>query len=341
MRFRKSGSVAAFIAGLAVSAPAAPASSGVAGIGVRLLPERGASIPDALARSYIVGLVAPGVVIRRRIEVGNSTGRAMSLAVYPGAAGIQQGSFTFAAGRRRNDLARWTKISSQLVHLLPGAKTAVTVTVRVPTTAASGERYAVVWAESSAAPVGGVRLTNRVGIRLYLTVGGGGTSPGNFAIGALRATRSSTGAPLIASTIRNVGRRTLLLSGDVALSHGPGGSSAGPFPATLVGALSPGGTRELRVRLDHGVPRGPWSVRLHLHSGPLERSRTTMVRFPYPPPVASPAGRPATPLRQDLLIFAILVSFLAAASVFTIVAFRASSVHRRRSVGYSEASGTP
>jgi hypothetical protein len=333
---RRSRAAAALVASLAFSTSAATAASGSAGIGVRLLPEQGASTGDPLAHSYIVGLVAPGSVIRRRIEVGNSTRRGLSLAIYPGAARIRQGSFAFAAGRRRNELARWTKLSSQMVNLPPGTKTSVTVTIRIPSTAAPGERYAVVWAQSTGAPSGGVRLVNRVGVRLYLTIGPGGTSPASFAIGSLRATRSRTGTPVVSSTIRNGGRRTLLLSGELSLSQGPGGTRAGPFRATLVGALSPGGARQLRVQLGHGLPRGPWSARLWLHSGQIARSRTTTVRFPHAPP----ALRSVNGVQHGLLI-ALLASILAAASVSAFVVFRAANLRRSGPVSHRGARGAP
>jgi hypothetical protein len=47
------------------------------------------------------------------------------------------------------------------------------VTIRVPRDAAPGERYGVVWAETRAGPDSGDGITqvNRVGIRLYLSVG--------------------------------------------------------------------------------------------------------------------------------------------------------------------------
>ena len=122
-------------------------------------------------------------------------------------------------------------MSQDVLRLLPGASAFETVTINVPKTASAGERYAVVWAEvSTPAPAtgSGVKLVNRVGVRLYLSIGPGGAPPSNFVIGSLTAERSATGRPLVVATIHNSGRRTINISGNLTLSNGPGGLRAGP-----------------------------------------------------------------------------------------------------------------
>ena len=73
---------------------------------------------------------------------------------------------------------------------------------------------------------------NRVGIRMYVSVGPGGAQASNFTIGTLTAERSASGDPLIVAKVYNGGRRTLSIRGDLTLSMGPGGLRAGPFPVT-------------------------------------------------------------------------------------------------------------
>lgn len=321
MRLRLLGAVAALIGGIALLASVAAAATPMAaaaagGIGVRLLAPPGDASANPLAHSYLVGVVAPGTSIRRRVEVDNSTRQTVNVAVYSGAASIRRGLFAFASGRRRNDLARWTSVSSPLLHLSPGGKALVTLTVNVPLIASSGEHYAVVWAELAAPANGGVRLVNRVGVRLYVTVGPGGTAPANFTIGRLSAARSAGGAPLVRATLRNNGPRTLLVGGKLTLSNGPGGSNAGPFPATLLGALSPGGTAEVRVQLDPRLPRGPWTAHLRLHSGPLERVAAARLTFPRAGPVAEATGG----WRRHLVLVLVLLNILGAAAVAVLVA---------------------
>ena len=271
----------------ALSAGAATLGPGAGGVGVRLLATPTAGAAGPLLPGYIVDVAAPGTSIRRRVEIDNSTRRTAKVAVYAGAASIRRGLFGFSSGRRRNELARWTSVSRPLLHLSPSGKTVVTVTIRVPRSASAGERYAVVWAELATVTAGGVRLVNRVGIRLYVTVGSGGVAPAGFTIGPLHATRSA-GAPLVRAVLRNTGPRTLLITGSLTLSHGPGGINAGPFPVTLTRALSPGGSAEVRVPLDRRLPRGPWHARLRLHSGQLERSSARVLRFPGEPAPAAP-----------------------------------------------------
>jgi hypothetical protein len=333
--------VSVLVAGITVPASAAVATSaapkpaaGAGGIGVRLLASPGAASATPQLNGYITGVVAPGTTIRRRIAVENSTKRPVSVAVYASGASIRRGIFGFAAGRRRNDLARWTSVSSPVLRLPAGVNGVVTVTVSVPRLASAGERHAVVWAELAAATTGGVRLVNRVGIRLYLTVGAGGSAPMNFTIDRLNAARSTGGAPLVQTTVRNIGSRTLVLSGSLTLSKGPGGINAGPFPATLTPALSPGSSAQLSVRLDRRLPLGPWRARLRLHSGALKREASATLRFPRVQavvagaPVASNGG-----WTRHLLLALLLFDGVVAVAVVVVAADKNVGLLRGRPPG--------
>jgi hypothetical protein len=171
-----------------------PASSALAagsdGIGILLADVLARSHDDPLARSYIVDRLAPGTSVTRRVEIVNSTRSPADVAVYPAAAGVRRGTFRFAPGHSRTELSSWTSVSRDVLRLQPGTRGFETVTIDVPQDASSGERYAVVWAEVSApAPAtGGVTLVNRVGIRMYLSIG-----PGARRLGAGdRAVRQTT-----------------------------------------------------------------------------------------------------------------------------------------------------
>ena len=78
-----------------------------------------------------------------------------------------------ASGRGSNELSRWTSVSQDVVRFARGSEAFDTVTINVPSDASSGERYAVLWAEVSAPPTGGIALVNRVGVRMYLSIGPG------------------------------------------------------------------------------------------------------------------------------------------------------------------------
>jgi hypothetical protein len=255
------------------------ADSGSIGIRIVDVPPDSAR-RDPLALSYIVNRLAPGKSIQRRIEVSNNTLSTAAVAVYPAAAGLQHGEFAFGPGHSKNELAGWTSVSRDLVRLQSGAKAFETVMIRVPKDASAGERYAVIWAEVSTSGSGGVKLANRVGIRMYLSVGSGGAPPSNFAIGPLTARRSASGQSLVVARIHNTGKRTIAISGNLTLSNGPGGVRAGPFAAKLVMPLTPGSTRAVTVRLDKQLPRGPWRAQLRLKTRLIQRVAVATLTFP-------------------------------------------------------------
>ncbi len=163
----------------------------------------------------------------------------------------------------------------------------------MPADAAAGERYAVVWAEVRAGAKTGVVQVNRVGIRLYVSVGPGAPPAADFEIESLATLRSPDGFPTIVATVRNTGGRALDMSGSLELLNGPGGLRAGPFSATLGSTLAVSGSGQVTIALDERVPDGPWDAELTLHSGLVERSAKASITFPAsvaPPAPAAAAG---------------------------------------------------
>jgi hypothetical protein len=166
---------------------------------------------------------------------------------------------------------------------VPGGVASDTLTINVPQDASSGEQYAVLWAQVStpSATDAGITLVNRVGVRMYLSIGAGGAPPPNFTVDALAAKRSATGEPLIVATVHNTGKSTLELSGQLQLTHGPGGLGAGPFTASLGTILAAGISEPVTVQVAQGFPRGPWRAELVLKSGLMQRSTEATVTFPF------------------------------------------------------------
>jgi hypothetical protein len=300
-----------------------PAGSGLAatprqpappfgGIGVRLIPLPG-SRSDPFARSYIVGQLAPGARIRRQIEVSNTTRASANVSVYPAAASLRRGRFAFAPGHSRNDLTQWISLTRKLLRLPAGTKALETLTIKVPKQANSGERYAVVWAEVSAPAANGVRLVNRVGVRMYVSIGPGGTATASFVIGPVRAARSATGEPLVIANIHNDGGRTLALTGTLTLSSGPGGLRAGPYPVRLKTPLTPGSSEQATVQLNPSLPRGPWRANLVLRSGEVRRTAAATIEFPnHHVTTKQPTGEAQT--HHPILLAVIFLALLAAAA---------------------------
>ncbi len=299
----------------------AMASSG--SIGVRLLDVPADSPDGSRARSYIVDWVAPGTTVRRRIEITNTTNSTADITIYPAAADLR-GTFRFASGHSRNELSSWTSVSQLVLRLAPGTRAVETVTIEVPKQASSGERYAVVWAEVSApAPVvGGVTLVNRVGIRMYVSVGPGDAPPSNFTISSLTAERSASGEPLVVATIHNTGQRTIDITGNLTLDKGPGGLQAGPFPVKLASALGPDDSATVAVPLDKQLPRGPWRAHLRLRSGLIHHVAVATITFPLH---AKPAIAKVVPAESShlILVVIVLLSLLALAALPLLLSQRA------------------
>ena len=202
---------------------------------------------------------------------------------------MTRGHFAFAPGHRANELSHWTSVSRGNLLLKSRGSGHETVTVRVPKGASAGQRFAVVWAQVAqpATVTGGLTLVNRVGLRIYLSVGRGAARPANFAISALHAT-SKAGRPLVLATVHNSGQRTLTITGGLTLSAGPVGLRAGPFPLANAVAMPPGTSEIVELALYPALPRGPWHAQLRLRSGPIERKAEATITFPRSSAISAP-----------------------------------------------------
>jgi len=251
-------------------------------LGLRLLDVPTAAQLDPRARLYIIDHVAPGSTIMRRIQVSNATASTIRVRLYPAAASIAGGAFVGAAGHSRNEVSTWTTIRPGAAIIAPDDRRTARVTIDVPSNAAPGERYGVVWAETRTSPSAGsgIAQVSRVGIRIYLSVGPGGPPAANFAIEALAGTRDRSGRPGVVARVHNTGGRALDMNGTLALTDGPGGLSAGPYPARLGVTLAIGDTEPVAITLDKRLPRGPWDARVKLRSGLLNRTAHATLTFP-------------------------------------------------------------
>ena len=307
-------------AGVLASAASSLAAADAGSIGIRLLDVPAQEREDPRARVYIVDHLPPGSVIRRRVLVSNTTRAAVEVTVYPAAASIRSGVFSFTDGRSRNELTTWTSTDRRTLRLEPGTAAFATVRIAVPPDASAGERYAVVWAEtSSPAPAaGGVTLVNRVGVRVYLSIGRGGAAPSSFTVGAMRATRSPAGQAVVVADVHNTGGRALDIAGDLTLSRGPGGLRAGPFRVELGTTLAPGESAPVTVRLDRQLPDGPWRARLALKSGLIKQAVVATIRFPHHAGTAEPAA----PRSRDWTLAIILAGLILAALALSLMMLR-------------------
>jgi hypothetical protein len=115
----------------------------------------------------------------------------------------------------------------------------------------------------------GIGLTeiSRVGIRVYLAVGRGGTPPTSFDVTSITGRRTPGGQLLVVAHVRNTGGRALDLNGTVRLADGPGGTSAGPFPVQKIVTIAPGQSWDMVFVVPHTLPAGSWRATVRLASG--------------------------------------------------------------------------
>ncbi len=95
---------------MAATAAQAAGSEPTGGVGLRLLDAPVTARDDPRAQIYIVDHVAPGTVIRRHVEVSNSTASTVQVVLYPTAASIANGAFLGAAGHTPNEASTWTSV---------------------------------------------------------------------------------------------------------------------------------------------------------------------------------------------------------------------------------------
>jgi hypothetical protein len=248
--------------------------------------------------------------------------------LYAAAADIAHHRFTFAPDRTPNELTTWTSINHHAFDLPPGGARVARLTIRVPKTASRGERYAVVWAQTSSNPDAGHDLgfINRVGIRIYLDIGPGGEPSASMSIDKLTPARTPDGRPELVAQVRNTGGRALDISGRLSLSGGPGGLRAGPYPATLGVTLSPGDAAPVAAVLDKRLPNGPWKVELTLQSGLVKQTVSATVTFPV-----AGVGRPVSLLSSGRFqVGSLLGALILATAAGTFVLLR----RRRRRSSY-------
>ncbi len=251
-------------------------------IGMRLVDAPVSERADSRAWRYIIDHLPPGAVIHRRVEVSNTTNVLQHLSVYAAGGSIRNEHFQFAPGRTSNELSTWVRTDRHEVTVAPRGTAMVRTTIAVPADAAPGERYAVIWAQAAKhAPAGGgVAEVNRIGIRIYLSVGPGNPPAAAFTVDSMTAQRSAGGVPVVLAQVHNTGGRALDLSGDLRLTHGPGSLRAGPFPVQVGTTLAPGDSGPVTVPLKQGLPNGPWHARIRLVSGLTTGTAEATIRFP-------------------------------------------------------------
>ncbi len=232
---------------------------------------------------YIIDFLHPGTIIRRRIFIENQEPHTERFAVYADAARITKGYFIGDRGRTRSELTTWITIRHPRVTLAPGASILDLVTIKVPRIATRGEHYGVIWVQQSAHAhnTRGVAILEvaRVGIRIYLAIGKGGAPPTKFDVTAIVGHRSPKGVLFLTAKVNNTGGRAIDVSGSARLTNGPGGTTAGPFPAEQVLTLAPGQSDQVTFVVPKRLPIGPLQASVKLVSGLNVRFASATISF--------------------------------------------------------------
>ena len=274
---------AAIIIPTAAGARPAQAVAVPPSFGTRLVQVPVSEAHDQRALEYIIDDLTPGTVISRQILIANNEHQVSHFTVYPGAARIQNGSFTGEAGQTPNELTTWISVQHGKVTVGPEQSVKDLVTIRVPRIATRGEHYGVIWVQqvSVARTSSGmaVKEVNRVGIRIYLAIGQGGALPTKFAIGAIAGHRSPSGKAVLTASVRNTGGRAVDLSGTARLTNGPGGTSAGPFKSQKVVTIAPGQSGTMTFVGGKQLPSGPWQATVTMISGITKVSASATIDF--------------------------------------------------------------
>jgi hypothetical protein len=323
MAFRPARLVGAFLVFLiSAAAPAAAASASQVTtppptqFGIRLLEVPASEANDPRAKLYIIDRVAPGATVHHELQVSNEGSQPLTLSVYPAAASISNGVFQFAGGHIQNEMTTWITMSHDTVDLAPRASATLTATIAVPANAPSGSQYGVIWAQETGKGTGNVTMVNRVGIRLYLSIGAGGAPAPNFALGTPTSSRGPDGSPLVQVPVRNTGGVAVDVRGTAQLTDGPGGLLAGPFSATNVDTLAPGESHPETFELSSKLPEGPWQVSFTMVSGLINKTEKVTMKFNDNGATTTAAHKsfPIVPVASGI---AVLVLLAAAALLIT------------------------
>ncbi|MGD9570860.1 MAG: hypothetical protein AB7V62_03105 [Thermoleophilia bacterium] len=250
--------VAAVLALAAWTGTAAAATGSVVGV-QPLDPEQ----------SWIVRTIAPGQSVRAAAVLVNLTGsrQAVELGTADGVT-TADGVFTLAGEQETPvDVGAWIEAPAGALVLAPHERRVVRFRVEVPPDAAPGDHaggLVVRSASRAEVPTGdglAVKVVERVGLRVYVTVSGPrdesllvedlrvATTKG----GTMREAFGLPGSLEVSFRVRHAGNvRFDALSGRVAVSRGGGVVREMPFD---LGTMLPRGSREMTV----GMPLDTWS----------------------------------------------------------------------------------
>lgn len=268
------GLLGAFVLALAVAVAAPLPASGAETAEFSLRPDRPASA-EARDRSYVVRTVQPGDEFTDRLLAVNLTDAPLELDVAPVDATITADG-QFAPGATAEADGRWVAVAPNRVRVPARGTMPVDVRIRVPADAAAGDHIAAVVAQKAGGPTGSgnVRLVQRVGVRVYLTVQSSGESSRtgglvrSFEIKDLRWTHGT-----FEIDVQNTGDLLVEPLGTLTISRG-GLDATTDVP--VLGTVPPHELRTFKVPSPRQLEPGNYDarIRLRLVQGGGEQEKT-------------------------------------------------------------------
>lgn len=310
----------------ALAPPGAARAQPAGSFSFGLVEPTGGPHDDPRAPFYVVDHVHPGDRLTRRLRLGNTTAGPLVVSLYASSADIDGGSFRFGEGRATNELTSWTRVRPREVHLRAQGRADATLVVEVPEDARPGERYGVVWAE--VAPSDGSEVVNRVGVRMYLSVGEGAAPRSSVRIDDVTPRRDDSGRAVLDVRTSNVGGRAFDAIGEVMLEEEGAGGSRRVGPAHFGGTSAPGTRSTAAATWEGDVPAGPWRATVTVTANGVRERATAVVRFPSRSGTTGVAQR-AEPVRGSR---SAVPAVVAAALVATCSAGVGRNLLRRRRV---------
>jgi hypothetical protein len=315
MKFRPTRTAGALMATTLVTTLLAGAGTALAAttpqnqFGIKLLQAPASEAGDPRADIYIIDHLNPGADISRNFQVSNTGRNKITLSLYPAAASVSGGTFTFAAGHTQNEMTTWVHLNKPAVTLAPHTTATVTATVDVPKDATSGNDNGVIWAEQDAKGPGNVNLVSRVGIRMYLNIGPGGAPAPGFTAGTPTTSTGSNGTRLVSVPINNTGGRAIDVRGSMSLSNGPGGLQAGPFNPRSMDTLAPGQSHPVTFALSSKLPEGPWQATFTFKSDLITKTEKVTLNLASGSATTASSHKnfPIVPVAGGIGLFLILV----------------------------------
>jgi hypothetical protein len=260
--------------------------------------------------------------VTRSLTVTNDSGAPAHVELYASGAAVGDGGFTLVDDTDA-PIARWATVEPASLDLAPAASAMARLRIAIPDDARDGERYGVVWAQVGAGDDDAQAVVNRVGVRIFVLVGGG-TS--DLQIESMTPRRDAGGNAIVELALANTGDRAVDVTGALQLDddvHDSEPTAAVAFVPTV----APGATTSAVVAFDEDVANGPWEAMATLEANGRTLRAHAQLTFP-----AADGGRgdavPASMIGGDGVPVIALVIAAGAIAGATALAWRA----RRRLV---------